>query len=168
MTRLLWTTRTLLALAAIAVLASIAIAAVSLAPIVTPAHPLAVSGMPDFKPGAPTALAAPPERNPFDPQGVAWNTVLASAAAPVVAAEVKLMGISTLRGLRGVFTSQGFVAVGRPFQDGILARVSTDAVVVRTPQGERRIALDESRRGFAEQLRAATREAAAKKKKGLS
>jgi hypothetical protein len=42
-------------------------------------------------------------------------------------------------------------------------------VVVRTAQGERRIALDESRRGFADQLRAVTRSGAApKKKKGLS
>jgi len=167
MMRLLWATRTLLMLSGIAVVTALAVAAVSLAPIVTPAKPIAVPGVPDAWSGGQAALAAAPERNPFDPQGTSWNTVLASAAAPV-AADGKLMGISTLRGLQGVFTSQGFIAIGRPFQDGILARVSQDVVVVRTGQGERRIALDESRRGFAEQLRAATRNAAAKKKKGRS
>jgi hypothetical protein len=168
MTRLLWATRTLYVLAGLAVLAALAVAAISLAPIVTPAKPVAVASVPAFKPGGETALAAAPERNPFDPQGTAWNTVLAGASAPV-APSAKLMGISTLRGLQGVFTSEGFIGVGRPFQDGILARVSDQAVVVRTAQGERRIALDESRRGFADQLRAVTRSGAApKKKKGLS
>ena len=168
MTRLLWATRTLIVLSATAVLAAIAVAAISLAPIVMPVNPIAVASVPDFNPAELTsALDAAPGRNPFDPQGTAWNTVLAGAGAPV-AEEVKLIGISTLRGLRGVFTSRGFIAIGRPFQDGILARVSQDAVVVRTAQGERRIALDESRRGFAEQVRAATRNAATKKKKGQS
>lgn len=156
MTRLLWVTRSLLALSALGAVLALAIAAIGLAPIVMPVAPLAVSRLPELRPAGQALLAAAPERNPFDPQGKPWDTVLASGAAPVVA-EVRLIGISTLRGLRGVFTSQGFIAIGRPFQDGILARVSPDVVVVRTPQGERRIALDASRRGFATQLRALTK-----------
>jgi hypothetical protein len=73
-------------------------------------------------------------RNPFDPDGQPW---LSNPETAAKVSQDKIVGVSTVPGMKGVFTPTGFVALGQPFARGILAEVGDGKVVVTLPDGQK-------------------------------
>jgi hypothetical protein len=109
-------------------------------------------------PGVRRLEARAPSRNPFDRAGSRWtppdDTGEAASIQPD-AENANASGVLHIGPLRGVFTGDGFVAVGESFGPGRLKEVAPGRIVVETPDGERVLPLDGSRDQRLETLRKA-------------
>jgi hypothetical protein len=86
-------------------------------------------------------------RNIFDPEGRPWHSEPAAAqpAGPVVD-NAPVQAIVKLRGVEGVITASGFIAVGEKIGGGTLkAIVPSGYVITTTAAGERTVAVDPAR-----------------------
>lgn len=107
-------------------------------------------------PGPRRLAVRAPSRNPFDRTGARWEApddTGQTAATKPAPDDANASGVIRIGPLRGVFTPDGFVAVGDSLGPGRLKEVAPGRIVVETPEGERVLPLDGSRAQRLERLR---------------
>ena len=91
-----------------------------------------------------------PSRNVFDPDGQPWRpavrkptvvTMPGKAPAP----QVRFRGSIRLGSVKGVFTDDGFVALGGDVESGRLEAVEGGTAAIRTSDGVREVPIDPDR-----------------------
>lgn len=91
-----------------------------------------------------------PSRNVFDPDGRPWRPAVREAPmvtmpAKAPAPQVRFRGLVRLGSVKGVFTDEGFVALGGDVESGRLEAVKGGTVVIRTSEGVREVPIDPDR-----------------------
>lgn len=91
-----------------------------------------------------------PSRNIFDPDGRPWRPAVQAPAivatpSKTPAGPVGFRGLVRLGGVRGVFTDDGFVALGGNVESGRLEAVERGKVTIRTSEGIREVPINPDR-----------------------
>jgi hypothetical protein len=139
MNRLFWINRVLWGLLGLLTLAYGSVLIYLHQPLAADASPLAV---PSFTYGVLPlpSVGQPISRNPFDRLGQTWHSP-GQGQSEQEKTDITLLGIITVPGSQGIFTTDRFVPLGGIIDGARLIRVTPDKAILRTQTGVRALSL---------------------------